>query len=60
MATDTVASDKGIGFAMLFSLLAVGGAAGMYVGAPDQAAGWAFAAAVLFASLAVVYIHIYW
>lgn len=60
MSTDTVASDKGIGFAVLFSLLAIGGAVGMFVGAPEQAAAWGFAAAMLFASLAIAYIHVYW
>ncbi|WP_135820005.1 DUF7525 family protein [Halostella litorea] len=60
MATDAVASDKGIGFAMLFSLLAVAGTVGMYLGAPGRAAAWGFGAAVLFASLAVAYIHVYW
>ncbi|WP_162991531.1 DUF7525 family protein [Halostella salina] len=60
MATDTVASDKGIGFAMLFSLLTAAGAVGMYVGAPERAAAWGFGAAMLFASLAVAYIHVYW
>ncbi|PSQ29298.1 hypothetical protein BRD03_00770 [Halobacteriales archaeon QS_9_68_17] len=60
MTTDSVATDEGIGFAMLFSLLAAVGAVGTFVGAPEQAAAWGFAAAMLFAALAVAYIHVYW
>ncbi|WP_135535615.1 MULTISPECIES: hypothetical protein [Halostella] len=60
MTTDTVVSDKGIGFAMLFSFLAAGGAVAMFAGAPEQTAAWGFAAAMLFASLAIAYIHLYW
>ena len=60
MTTDSVATDKGIGFAMLFSLLATIGAVVAFVGAPEQTAAWGFGAAMLFASLAVAYIHVYW
>jgi len=60
MATGTVESDKGIGLGILFSLLAGAGAVGMYLGAPESLAAWAFAAAMILGSLSVVAIHFYW
>lgn len=53
-------TDKGIGFAILLGVIATVGAVGMAVTAPETGAGWAFAVAMLFASLAVVGIHLYW
>ncbi|AFO58839.1 MULTISPECIES: DUF7525 family protein [Natrinema] len=60
MATETEATDKGVGLALALGALAVIGALLMYAGAPDVTAAWGFAAAVLFSSLAVVGIHLYW
>jgi hypothetical protein len=63
MATETAATDKGIGFAVALSLVAVLGAAVMFgggvVGAQVTAA-WGFAAAMLAATLAVVGAQVYW
>ena len=52
-------TDKGVGLAMLLGTIAVLGAAGMAVAAPEPEAGIAFAVAILFAIFAVVGIHIY-
>ena len=52
-------TDKGIGLAMLLGTIAVLGALGMAVAAPEAEAGLAFAVAMIFAALAVVGIHIY-
>ncbi|WP_226481573.1 DUF7525 family protein [Natrinema amylolyticum] len=60
MATETETTDKGVGLALALGALAVIGALLMYTGAPDVTAAWGFAAAVLFSSLAVVGIHLYW
>ncbi|WP_222919612.1 hypothetical protein [Natrinema sp. SYSU A 869] len=60
MATETETTDKGVGLALALGALAVIGALLMYTGAPDLTAAWGFAAAVLFSSLAVVGIHLYW
>jgi hypothetical protein len=61
MATETDSqTDMGIGLAVLFSVLAGVGALGMLVGAPELTAAWAFAGAVIFGSVAVVAIHVYW
>lgn len=60
MEAQSVQSDKGIGFAMLFSFLALG-CAGVLLAAPDQftkALGFAFA--MLAASIAVVGTQVYW
>lgn len=40
--------------------LAALGAVAMVAGAPDVTAAWGFAAAVLFAALATVAVHVYW
>ena len=53
-------TDKGVGFALLVGTIAVLGALGMAVGAPDEIAGWAFAVAMTFAALTVVGLHLYW
>ncbi|ELY70430.1 DUF7525 family protein [Natrinema versiforme] len=60
MATESETTDKGVGLALALGALAVIGALLMYTGAPDVTAAWGFAAAVLFSSLAVVGIHLYW
>lgn len=57
-ATDA-GTDKGLGLALVFGLIATLGAVGMFIGAPDELAAWGFAAAVLFGSLAVVAIHLW-
>ena len=49
----------GVGLTVLFSLLTVGGAVGMYVLAPERAAAWAFGAAVVFGAFAVVAVQVY-
>ncbi|WP_254523354.1 DUF7525 family protein [Natrinema caseinilyticum] len=60
MATQSETTDKGVGLALALSALAVIGALAMAAGAPETTAAWGFAAAVLFSSLAVVSIHLYW
>jgi hypothetical protein len=60
METSTVQSDKGIGFAVLFSVVTVIGAVAM-IAAPGQlekAVG--FGLAMVAASLAVCAIHLFW
>lgn len=57
---NSMETDKGIGFAVLLSLLAVAGAAVMYLNAGTEMAGWGFAAAMLAGTLAVAGIHLYW
>lgn len=52
-------SDKGIGFAVLFGLLAVASALVMYLGQGSDASGWGFAAAMVLGTLLVAGIHIY-
>lgn len=60
MADTTQQSDKSIGLGLLFGIVAVVGAAVMYVGAANtQTAGLGFALAVLAASLSISVIHIY-
>ena len=72
MATRSVRSDKGIGLAVLFSILGLLGALGMLLlPLPSVAAGqetpelaqflsaWAFALAMVAGSLAVLAVHAY-
>ncbi len=59
-ASTATGTDKGMGLALAFSALAFLGAIGMAVAAPEGTAGWGFAAALLFGSLAIVGIHLYW
>jgi hypothetical protein len=59
MATSSETTDKGLGVTLLFSVLAVIGAAVMLVGAPEITAAWGFAGAMLFGVLAVLAIHLY-
>ncbi|RQH00021.1 DUF7525 family protein [Natrarchaeobius oligotrophus] len=60
MATQSESTDKGVGLALALGALATIGALLMVTGAPDITAAWGFAAAILFSSLAVVGIHLYW
>lgn len=60
MAETTERTDKGVGLTLILSALAIIGAAVMLVGAPAEIAGYGFAAAVGFAAIAVVAIHLYW
>jgi hypothetical protein len=63
METDTVESDKGIGLAMLFSMLAGVGAAVMLVAGMlslQQTTAWGFALAMVAAVVAVVAAQLYW
>lgn len=53
------ATDTGIGLTLAFGVLAAIGAAVMYAAAPDELAGWGFAAAVVFGVLAIVAVHRY-
>ncbi|MFB6173024.1 MAG: hypothetical protein ABEI39_00120 [Halobacteriales archaeon] len=59
MAAESPTRDTGVGLAIVLSLLAIGGALGMYLSPDDPIAGWAFAVAVLAGSLAVVALHAY-
>jgi len=61
MADTAIQSDKAIGLGVLFGALGVAGALVMYVAASQQiTAGWGFALAVLFGSLAVTAMHVFW
>jgi fructose-specific phosphotransferase system IIC component len=60
MAETVAASDMGIGLAMFFGVLALVGAAGMYVMAAQQVlAAWSFAGAIIAGTLAVAAVHLY-
>ena len=56
----TVSSDKGIGFAVVLSLLTLVGAAVMLAGPGQVAKAWGFALAMVAAMLAVVLKQLYW
>ncbi|WP_380679812.1 DUF7525 family protein [Salinigranum sp. GCM10025319] len=56
----TVSSDKGIGFAVVLSLLTLVGAAVMLAGPGQVAKAWGFALAMVAAMLAVVLTQLYW
>ena len=61
MATDTVGTDRGVGFAVLFGLLGLAGALVAFVAALAHSqivAAWGFAAAVLAGAILVVGIHL--
>ncbi|TYL40522.1 hypothetical protein CV102_02845 [Natronococcus pandeyae] len=60
MATQSESTDKGLGLALALGAVATIGALLMLTGAPDIEAAWGFAGAMLFSSLAVVGIHLYW
>jgi len=59
METGSVDSDKAIGIAMAFGVLTVLGALFMFGGATQLMQAWAFAAAMIAASLCVAVIHLY-
>ncbi|WP_458188269.1 DUF7525 family protein [Haladaptatus sp. NG-WS-4] len=54
-----VATDKGVGLAVLFTLVAVGGAAITFVSPGTETAAWGFAAAVTAGVLAIAGTHLY-
>jgi hypothetical protein len=56
----TVSSDKGIGFAVVLSLLTLVGAAVMLAGPGQVTKAWGFALAMVAAMLAVVFTQLYW
>jgi hypothetical protein len=56
----TVGSDKGIGFAVVLSLLTLVGAVVMVVGPGQVTKAWGFALAMVAAMLAVVFTQILW
>lgn len=57
---ETVTSDKGIGLATLFTLLAAGATVAMFVLPGTEIAAWGFAAAMTAGVLAVAAVHLYW
>jgi hypothetical protein len=56
----TITSDKGIGFAVVLSLLTLVGAVVMLGGPGQLAKAWGFALAMVAAMLAVVFTQLYW
>ena len=56
----TASSDKGIGFAVVLSLLTLVGAAVMLAGPGQLTKAWGFALAMVAAMLAVVFAQLYW
>ena len=61
MATHSESTtDKGVGLTFALGAIAVIGAALMFVAAPEVEAAWGFAAAMIFSSLAIVAVHLYW
>lgn len=61
MATGTATTDRGVGFAVLFTLLGLVGAFVAFVGAltTDQlTAAWGFAAAMTAGAVAITAIHL--
>ncbi|SDF94680.1 DUF7525 family protein [Halorientalis regularis] len=60
MAETGLQSDKALGLGLLFGALGIAGAVVMYVAAAQQLlAGWGFALAIVFGSLAVGVIHVF-
>jgi hypothetical protein len=59
MATESAASEKRMGTAVLLSLVAVGGALLMYLEGGEPLAGWGFAVAMVAASLAVAAVQLW-
>jgi len=57
---ETVSTDKGIGLATLFTLLAVAGAGAMLLAPGGQLAAWGFAGAMVAGALAVAAVHLFW
>ena len=59
MSEGSIESDKGLGVMLAFVAVALVGAVAMY-GAPSQIGrAWGFGAAMLFALLAVVAVHVF-
>lgn len=56
----SVGSDKGIGFAVVLSLLTLVGGAVMLAGPGQVTKAWGFALAMVAAMLAVVFTQLYW
>jgi len=59
MAHDVVATDKGVGFGVLFSILAVAGALAMLLAPGQLGKAWGFAVAMVAAIVAVVAVQAY-
>ncbi|WP_338742371.1 DUF7525 family protein [Haloplanus salilacus] len=59
MAHDVVTTDKGVGFGVLFSLLAVAGALAMVFAPGQLGKAWGFAVAIAAAIVAVVAVQAY-
>ena len=59
MATESAGSEKGTGTAIVLSLVTVGGALLMYLGAGEPLAGWGFAGAMLAGAIAVVTVQLW-
>jgi hypothetical protein len=59
MATQTASSDKGLGVAVVFSILAVLGALAMVAGPDQMTKAWGFAVAALAAGVAVVAVQVW-
>jgi hypothetical protein len=60
METGTVQSDKGIGLAVLFSVLTIVAAVAMFAAPGQFAKAVGFAVAMIAACLAVAATHLYW
>ncbi|WP_158056714.1 DUF7525 family protein [Halorussus halophilus] len=56
----SVGTDKGIGLASLFTLLAGVGAAAMFLAPGEEIAAWGFAGAVAAGVFAVAAVHLFW
>jgi hypothetical protein len=59
MATEATQSDVSIGLALVFSVIALAGAGVMFAGPGQQVKAWGFAGAMVAASLAVVFVHLF-
>jgi len=57
---ETVSTDKGIGLATLFTLLAVAAAGAMLLTPGSVVAAWGFAGAMVAGVLAVAAVHLFW
>ncbi|GAB3311073.1 hypothetical protein EI982_04995 [Haloplanus rallus] len=59
MAHDAAVTDRGVGFGVLFSIVAVGGALAMLAAPGQLTKAWGFALGIVAALLAVVSIQAY-